>query len=97
MEEKKLKVAVNNTETAKEGEQKLSYEKLNEVCEQLYQQNQNLVRQLQQANRTLMFRRLDYLFEVVKAESVFKDPEFINTCINEIKEALIIKETPEEE
>lgn len=95
MEEKKLKVAVNNEE--KKSEQKLSYEKLNEVCEQLYQQNQNLVRQLQQANRTLMFRRLDYLFEVLKLENVFKDPEFINTCANEIKEALIVKESSEGE
>lgn len=79
----------NNKEAA---EQKLTYEQLNEACSQLYQQNQNLVKQLRQSNLTNMFKRLDYLFEVLKYESVFKDPDFINSCVDEIKESLTIPE-----
>ena len=75
-------------------EQKLSYEQLNQVCSELYQQNQNLMKQLQYANQTNMFKRLDYLFMVLQYESVIKDPDFINSCVAEIKEAMIIQ--PEE-
>ena len=95
MEEKKLKnqtkmKVVEGNNTSKEEQQKLTYEQLNEACSQLYQQNQNLIRQLQQLNTTNMFRRLDYLFMVLKYESVIKDADFVNACIDEIKEAIII-------
>ena len=94
MEEKKLKAVKGGKE---EKEQKLSYEQLNEVCSQLYQQNQNLIKQLQQANATNMFRRLDYLFKVLEFESVIKDSDFINSCVEEIKEAMIIPAEEKEE
>lgn len=98
MEEKKLKPqlkVVKENKESSENEQKLSYEQLNNACSQLYQQNQHLVKQLQQTNMTNLFKRLDYLFMVLRYESVFKDADFVNDCITEIKEALTVE--PEED
>lgn len=97
MEEKKLKAVKESPSKENEKYQKLSYEQLNEACAQLYQQNQYLEKQLQQANLTNMFKRLDYLFMVLANESVIKDADFINDCIAEIKEAIIVKDTAQEE
>ena len=90
MEEKKLKPKMKAEEG--QSQQKLSYEQLNNICSELYQQNQNLLKQLQQANMANMFKRLDYLFLVLRYESVFKDPDFVNNCIDEIKEAMFAKQ-----
>lgn len=95
MEEKNVKMSVK--EGKKEKEQKLSYDQLNDVCNQLYQQNQNLARQLQQVNMSNMFKRLDYLFMVLRYESVIKDADFISSCVAEIKDALTISQQEEEE
>ena len=97
MEEKKnIKMeAVKTEKTQDKKQQKLSYEQLNEVCMQLYQQNQKLTQQLQQANMTNMFARLDYLFKVLNYEAVIKDADFINACVAEIKDAMIIKSDEE--
>lgn len=92
MEEKKLKAVQKESE---EKQQKLSYEQLNEACAQLYQQNQNLARQLQQANLSNMFKRLDYLFKVLQYENVFEDRTFVDSCILEIQDALTIREEEE--
>lgn len=70
---------------------KLTYEQLNDTCAQLYQQNQNLVRQLRQMDMSNMFKRLDYLFMVLANASVIKDADFIDRCVNEIKDALTIQ------
>lgn len=69
-------------------DKKLSYEELNNTCMQLYQQNQHLLKQMGQMNMTNMFKRLDYLFLVLKYESVIKDAEFVNACVEEIKVAI---------
>ena len=37
-----------------------------------------------------MFKRLDYLFKVVENANTFKDGDFLNSCMDEIKEALTI-------
>lgn len=95
MEEKKTK-QVDMKGKAEEKQQRLSYEQLNDVCSQLYQQNQQLSRQLQQLNMSNMFKRLDYLFQVLNYSSIIKDPDFINNCISEIKEAMTIKNEAEE-
>ena len=70
---------------------KLSYEELNDMARQLSQQNQQLYAQLQRVNMNNMFRRLDYLFEVVKNGAMFS-PEFLDNCIKEIEESLTITE-----
>lgn len=96
MEEKKLKpkAGVKDNKTAQENTKgKMSYEELNNVCMQLYQQNQNLMKQLQQANMGNTFKRMDYLFKVIELEDKIKNPDFVNNCIAELVEAL----TPEED
>lgn len=87
MEEQKAKTVEMN---ASQENEKLSYEELNEVCMRLEQQNQYLVRELQKANLTNMFKRLDYLFKVVEYSHSFGDAEFVGNCIEEIKEAMTI-------
>ena len=39
-----------------------------------------------------MFKRLDYLFKVVELANTFKDPDFVNSCMDELKEALTVNE-----
>ena len=87
MEEQKAKTVEMS---ASQENKKLSYEELNEVCIRLEQQNQYLVRELQKANLTNMFKRLDYLFKVVEYSHSFGDAEFVGNCIEEIKEAMTI-------
>ena len=75
----------------------LSYDELKNVAGQLSQQNQQLNMMLQQANMTNMFKRLDYLFEVLKYANTFNDDEFVGKCVAEIKEALTIVPSEEDE
>lgn len=100
MEEQKNNAAMGvakGDSNAKNGpQQKLSYEQLNKICGELYQQNQELIKQVRQSNMSNMFRRLDYLFMVLQFENVIKDPEFINSCVEEIKSALTIPEEKDE-
>lgn len=93
MEEKKLNPQENAS--AQDNNQKLTYEQLNEACSQLYQQNQNLLKQLQQANMVNMFKRLDYLFQVLKYNTLFEEG-FVSNCINEIQDAMTIQQEEKE-
>lgn len=69
-------------------EQKLSYEELDNLCVRLCVQ-------LQQSKMGNVFKRLDYLFKVLQLENVFKDPEFIGNCAQEVKDLISIpKEEP---
>lgn len=99
MEENKAKEikmnSVKNDSKANAPKQKLTYEQLNDVCNQLFQQNQELRKGLQEMNAVNMFKRLDYLFKVVELASTFKDSDFINSCMDEIKEALTIPDDKE--
>ena len=88
---------VNQDNKAPESE--TSYEELNKkygkLCLEAQQMNEYINKlhvQIQQMNTVNMFKRLDYLFEVLKYESVIKDPEFINYCIQEIKSMMILPE-----
>ena len=94
MEEKKTR-QVDMKGNAEEKQQRLSYEQLNDVCSQLYQQNQQLSRQVQQLNMSNMFKRLDYLFQVLNYSSIINDPDFIGDCVSEIKEAMTVRKEEE--
>ena len=61
---------------------KLSYEDLENLCHQLSDQGQKLYRQLQEANMTNVFKRLDYLFAVVDNRDAFPE-DFTKKCIDE--------------
>lgn len=91
MEEKKTKTVEMNTQK----DNKYSYEELNNIASQLSQQNQQLYQQLQRANMTNMFKRLDYLFKVVENGAMFS-PEFTDKCIKEIEDSMTLEEEVEE-
>lgn len=74
--------------------EKLTYEELNNVCHQLSEQARTLYNQLQEANLTNAFRRLDYLFAVLD-KSEFFDKDFVSKCSKEIVEILTIPEESE--
>ena len=102
MEEKQNKtVNMAGKEVKKEETKKISYEDLQKAAGQLYQQNQQLIakckhyeEQMQRVNNIEV--RLHYLFEVLDKGSYF-DNDFIDACVNEIKEIMTIKEESEEE
>lgn len=102
MEENQNKtVNMAGKEVKKEETKKISYEDLQKAAGQLYQQNQQLIakckqyeEQMQRFNNVEV--RLHYLFEVLDKGSYF-DSNFIDTCVNEVKEIMTIKEEPDEE
>ena len=77
-------------------EKKLSYEVLNNVCHQLSNQSSELYQKLQEANQFNMFKRLDYLFAVVKFYERFST-EFATKCIEEIEQSMTIPDAPNEQ
>ena len=101
MEENQNKtVNMAGKEVKKEETKKISYEDLQKAAGQLYQQNQQLIakckqyeEQMQRLNNVEV--RLHYLFEVLDKGSYFDD-DFIEVCVNEVKEIMTIKEEPEE-
>lgn len=89
MEEKK--------ETPVENQPKqLSYEDLKNIAGQLQQQNMQMRKALSELNYENMFKRLDYLFEVVKVPHMFND-EFVSKCAEEIQSMLTIPEKDKED
>lgn len=86
-------------EMAGQKQQRLTYEQLNDACQQLFQQNQQLLKQLKEQNMINMFKRLDYLFKVVELDGathydsdVRFDHDFVKSCIGEIQDAMTIKD-----
>lgn len=84
---------VEETAEAKEGakeQKKLSYAELENVANQLSQQANQLYEQLQRANLTNMFTRLQFLFEVVKLPQTFSG-DFYQSCVEEIEQIMNLK------
>ena len=95
MEEKNAKKPVmKKTEGPMQG--KLSYEQLSEICRQMQMQNQKLQVQLQQMGDFNFFKRLEFLFEVVKNYTMF-DNLFVEKVVKELKELLYPKEEGKDE
>lgn len=93
MEEQKEKVIKMQLEA--ERPEKMSYEQLENVAHQLSEQAKQLYMQLQNANMSNMFKRLDYLFKVVENNHMFK-LDFVDKCINEIEDFMTISEETED-
>lgn len=79
---------------------KLSYEELENVChqlsaqaQQLNTQNQQLRAMVNEANLTNLYKRLDYLFEVINKDNPYLSTEFKNKCATEIE---MLMATPEQ-
>ena len=77
------------------GKGKLTYEQLNDACNQLWQQNRQLVARTKELEQFALNKRLDYLFRVVENGKMFSD-EFTANCISEIEEAMTIPNSTEE-
>lgn len=80
---------------------KLSYEELENVCHQLSAQAQQLNAQNQQlramvteANLSNLYKRLDYLFEVINKDNPYLSTDFKKKCAIEIETLMA---TPEAE
>ena len=86
---KETKTAPNGVEE----KTKLTYEQLNDACNQLWQQNQRLMKRNTELEQFGMFKRLDYLFKVLEHSEKFPS-DFVIICTDEIKDAMTI--TPSE-
>lgn len=69
---------------------KLSYEELEKLVNDLYGKCEELSRALQNSNMQNAFLRLDYLFKVVENKSAFST-EFVKACVSEIETMMTIK------
>lgn len=97
--EKKLEPKVGTASTPK----KLSYEELENAChqlsaqaQQLNAQNQQLRVALNEANLTNLYKRLDYLFEVINKDNSYLSVDFKKQCANEIETLMATPEQPED-
>ena len=94
----------NNSRSKQEGElKKLSYSELENVChqlsaqaQQLNTQNQQLRAALNEANLTNLYKRLDYLFEVINRDNVYLSISFKKKCASEIEELMATPEQTED-
>ena len=73
-------------------ENKLSYEDLEKRCKELFMDNQQLLRMVSQLQNERGIKRIEFLFKVVENQIDFSDSEFVNKCIEEIKDSIYPKE-----
>lgn len=78
-----------------EEQKKLTYEQLNDACNQLWQQNRQLIKKTNELEQFAMNKRLDYLFKVLEQSKEFSS-DFIINCVNEIEEAMTIPQNTED-
>lgn len=95
MEEQKKAKTISINGNSKETKQKLTYEQLNEACNQLFQQNKQLTMRLREVEQFLGNRRMDYLFKVIKFSTLFHS-DFVVNCVDEIEEAMKMPQSEEE-
>lgn len=95
--EKRLKTSeVNVVMNEEKKREPLTYDQLNDACNQLWQQNQQLMKKCQELENFNMFKRMDYLFKVLDYPTLF-DKKFVNACTKEIKEAMVIPQETEKQ
>lgn len=93
-EQKKAKsVSMNAAEASNK---KLTYEQLNDACNQLWQQNKQLAVRNRELEQFVMNKRLDYLFKIVEFSNKFSS-DFIVSCISEIEQTMTIPSEPKED
>lgn len=96
MEEKKSTTMKMVPGGKKEETKKLTYEQLNDACNQLWQQNKQLAVRNRELEQFAVNKRLDFLFKVLEFSREFSS-DFVGTCAKEIEEALTIPQQKEEE
>ena len=98
MEEQNKARQINMNASAGKSEtkqQKLTYEQLNDACNQLWQQNKQLVARNRELETFAMNKRLDYLFKVLEFSNQFSS-DFVVNCSSEIEQAMTIPQNIEE-
>ena len=97
--EKKLEPKGGATSAPK----KLSYEEIENVChqlsaqaQQLNAQNQQLRAMVNEANLTNLYKRLDYLFEVINRDNPYLNVDFKKKCALEIETLMATPEASED-
>lgn len=95
MEEKKNTKTVDINKGSNVTEQKkLTYEQLTDVCNQLWQQVQQLRAKNKELERMAMNKRIDCLFKVLELSNMFSS-DFVVSCSSEIEEALTVPQSQE--
>ena len=79
-----------NVNTPVEETKKLSYEELETIAIELRKNCNQLYVELQNANMNNAFKRLEFLFKVVKYVDRFPT-EFVNACTKEIVDMMTLK------
>lgn len=98
MEEQNKAKQINMNANAGKSEnkqQKLTYEQLNDACNQLWQQNKQLAARNRELETFAMNKRLDYLFKVLELSNQFSS-DFVVNCSSEIEQAMTIPQDIEE-
>lgn len=78
------------------GQKEPTREELMGYVQQLQNQNQALITKLNEVNNFTMFKRCDYLFEIVKQSEKFPS-DFVEKCVKEIVSFITIPEQPEQQ
>lgn len=98
MEEQNKAKQINmnvGTDKSETKQQKLTYEQLNDACNQLWQQNKQLVARNRELEAFVMNKRLDYLFKALEFSNQFSS-DFVVSCTSEIEQAMTIPQDMEE-
>ena len=90
-EKTKAKVVEMKPTTENVAKRERTYEEVVAENNQIKQQAEAMYRQMQQMNMANIFKRLDYLFNVIKERTAFPQ-EFVEKCTNEIVGLLTIPE-----
>ena len=82
-----MKIVEKETGEKQISDEKISYEKLKTIVDQLQQQNKFLTEKLMEKESMMMFKRLDYLLMTLNKYELF-DKDFIETAVKEVQSAL---------
>lgn len=72
-------------------QEKLSYDELNQVSQQLFQENKMLRTKVQELSIEAFYKRIEFMFKVVELASVFPK-EFVERTIQEIETVMKAEE-----
>lgn len=95
-EAKKAKVVEMKSTVEEMPKRERTYEEIVTENNQIKQQAEAMYRQMQQMNMQNIFKRLDYLLEVVKERTAFPK-DFVDRSTNEIVSLLTIPEEQKKE
>lgn len=98
-----MKVAKGANQKEQEQE-KISYEKLNSIAVQLYNENQQLKQRVHDMTEALkVVNRMDYLLKIIEIDYNSRhykatfSLDFVQNCINEVQELMTLPKSEESE